>query len=328
VSTSAPTVPPWENAPDFLPRGVAADFIGAIEEASLALALGRVLRMSEATESLPIVAFRPQAKFVSPAYGGRKPVTEIRWTAVDIRAEEVAATIPVPNAWIQDANFDVEGQVERELANAMAYAIDQAILFGNDAPASFPTGGVVAFADAVSGADPLDTLSDAMGDLEGKGILPDGIAAGASIGAALRAAYRDAGELPGVRPADTIWGLPVRRSLAWTPPPDAIVGGWQYLAIGMREDVTFGRSTEGVLLDESGEIVATAFQDNVTLVKVYARLGCAIGQPARAVPGEAQPQKPFVSATWSGISPGSAPEGVSATAAARRGPGRPRSSDS
>lgn len=320
MSTGPVTVPPWENADQFLPRGVAQDFIGVIEETSMALSLGRTLRMSEATESIPIVAFRPQAKFVTPMYGARKPVTEIRWSAIEIRPEEVAATIPVPNAWIMDADFDVEGQVERELANAMAHAIDGAIMRGDGAPASFPPGGVVGFADpAPEGDDAIDTLSNAMAELEGKGIMPDGIAAGASIGSVLRAAYRDASALPGVRPADNLWGVPVRRSLSWEPPPDAIVGGWQYLAIGIREDITFGRSTDGVLLDDDGNIIASAFQDNVTLVKVYARLGCAIGMPSRAVPGAAVPQKPFVSASWTNGASGAS----AASASTRRGPGRP-----
>lgn len=292
------TVPPWTNADQFLPRGVAQDFIGVIEQVSIALSLGRTMRMSEATESIPIVAFRPQAKFVTPAYGGRKPATEIRWSAVEIRAEEVAATIPVPNAWIMDAGFDVEGQVERELATAMANAIDDAIMRGVGAPASFPTGGVVAFADAVTGGDAIEAISEGFENLEEKGILPDGIAAGAAIGSALRAAYAEAGALPGVAPANTLWGVPVRRSLSWESPPDAIVGGWQYLAIGIREDVTFGRSNDGVLLNDAGAIIASAFQDNVTLVKVYARLGCAIGMPSRPKPGAAVPQKPFASARW------------------------------
>jgi hypothetical protein len=295
------TVPPWENADELLPRGVATDFISMVEEASVALQLGMTLRMAAATESIPLIAFRPQAKWVSPAYGGRKPATEIKWTAVEIRAEEVAAVVPVPRAWIADAGFDVEGQVERSLAGAVAYAIDEAILFGNDAPASFPVGGVMAFADAVTGDNPLDAVSNAFADLEGKGIIPDGIGAGAAIGSALRAAYIEAGALPGVRPAATLWGVPVHQSLVFTgADADAIVGGYQYLAIGIREDVTFGTSDDGVLLDDSGEIIASAFQDNVRLVKIYARLGCAIGQPSRATPGEAEPQKPFAAATWSG----------------------------
>jgi hypothetical protein len=294
------TVPPWENADRLLPRGVAADFISMIEETSVALQLGRVLRMAAASESIPLVAFRPSAKWVTPAYGGRKPVSEIKWTAVEIKAEEIASVVGVPNAWIRDAQFDVEGQVERSLAGAVAYAIDEAILFGNDAPASFPAGGVMAFADTVSGDNPLDAVSNGFADIEGKGVIPDGIGAGAAIGTALRAAYTEAGALPGVRPAATLWGVPVHQSLVFTnADADAIVGGWQYLAIGIREDVTFGRSNDGVLLDDSGEIIASAFQDNLTLIKIYARLGCAVGMPARALPGEAEPQKPFAAVSWS-----------------------------
>lgn len=294
------TVPPWENADQLLPAGVAADFVGMIEETSLVLALGRTLRMSAVTESIPLIAFMPKAKFVSPAYGGRKPATEIKWTAVEIKAEEVAATVPVPNAWIMDAAFDVEGQVERSLATAVAHAIDQAIIFGQDAPASYPTGGILGFADQVTGADALSAVDAAMTDMEGKGVVPDGIAAGAKIGSALRQAYREANALPGERPAQVLYGVPVRQSLVFQGADvDAVIGGWQYLAIGIREDVTFGRSTDGVLLDDDGNIIASAFQDNVTLVKVYARIGCAIGQPSIAAPGELEPQKPFVAATWS-----------------------------
>ena len=277
----------------------------------MALRLGRVMRMSAASESIPVIAFRPTAKFVNPQYGGRKPVTEIRWTAVEIRPEEIAATLPVPNAWIQDANFNVEGQVEREMANAVAYALDQAILFGNDAPASYPPGGVVAFADSAERHNAILAVGDAMGDLEGKGILPDGIASGPAIGSALRDAYALHGEFD-TAPAQRLWGLPVARSLAWdaaASPPDAIVGGWNYLAIGIREDITFGRSTDGVLFNENGSVAASAFQDNVTLVKIYARIGCAIGMPAQAKPGAVQPQKPFCSATWVGIDPPVSPPG-------------------
>jgi hypothetical protein len=298
MSTSAPTVPPWENADQLLPRGVAQDFIGSIEERSIALALGRTMRMSEATESIPVIAFRPTAKFVTPAYGGRKPVTEVRWTAVEIKAEEVAATIPVPNAWIMDASFDVEGQVERELAGAVAFAIDQAILTGDGAPASFPTGGVEAFATEVSGPDALAAVDAGMTELETQGVTPDGIAAGPAIGSALRQAYREIGELPSVVPQRVLYGVPVETSLNWQADADAIIGGWQYLAIGIREDVTFGRSNDGVLLNDAGAVIASAFQDNVTLIKIYARVGCAIGRPLRA--NSNTPVDPFVAAKWNG----------------------------
>ena len=286
------------NYDEVLPRGVAADFVGLIQASSAALALGNVLRMSEAQESLPIVSFLPQAGFVSPRYGGRKPATNVEWDVQAIIAEEIAAVVPVPNAWMMDAGFDVEGQVEASLATAVARVIDGAILFGTGAPATFPTGGVVGAAGApVTGTDPIDTLSQAFGAVEADGLTPNGVAASSIIGGALRAAYTAAAALPSETPQQNLWGVQVSRGAFWdSTKGDAIVGDWQYLAIGIREDLTFGRSTDGVLLDTAGEIIASAFQDNVTLVKVYIRLGCAIGRPLN--PDGSGQVTPFSVADW------------------------------
>jgi hypothetical protein len=317
----------WANANLVLPRGVAQDFIGRIEQQSIAMQLGRTMRMSAATESIPVIAFRPTAKFVSPMYGGRKPVTEIRWTAKEIVPEEVACVLPVPNAWMQDANFDVEGQVEREMANAVAWTLDQAMIFGIDRPASYPVGGVLGFADTVNGRDALDAIDQGMEVLEKQGVSPDGIGSGAAIGSGLRQAYREAKALPGVAPSDQLYGVPVRRSLNWdlgASAADAVIGGWQYLAIGIREDVTFGESNDGVIFSDTGQLVASAFQDNVTLVKIHARIGCAIGQPMQPGPGAQPLVKPFVAAEWSSYVPptngdsGADPESQAARSRTRR----------
>ena len=280
------------------PRGVAADFIGLIEASSAALALGNVMRMSEGQEAVPIVSFLPVAGFVNPRYGGRKPATKVEWSTQALVAEEIAATVAVPTAWIMDAGFDVEGQVEQTLSTAVAKVIDEAILFGTGAPATFPVGGVVAAAGAAhTGADALAALDASFGALEADGVDPNGIAASSLIGSALRQAYQAAAALPGEAPAQTIWGVPVSKGAFWdSTKGDAIVGGWQYLAIGIREDITFGRSTDGVLVDGTGAIIANAFQDNLTLVKIYIRLGCAIGRPLN--PDGSGAITPFAVADW------------------------------
>jgi hypothetical protein len=117
------------------------------------------------------------------------------------------------------------------------------------------------------------------------------------IGGALRQAYREAAALPGERPAPTLWGVPVSLGRVWDASGgDALLGDWQYLVIGIREDITFGRSTEGVLMNDAGEIVANAFQDNLTLIKIYTRIGAAIGKPID--PASNAEVEPFASAKW------------------------------
>ena len=219
----------------------------------------------------------------------------------------------VPDVYIADTrgSWDVEASVENELAKAIGRTLDRAILFGTNAPPSFPTGGVLGSAATATGDDPLSAISDAMGQLEGEGIIPDGIAGGPSIGAALRAAYLEANALPSEAPSSSIFGLPVAVTAPWPATPNAIVGGWENLVIGIREDINFTVSRDGVLVDDEGQIQVSAFQDDQTLVRVYGRFGCAIGRPLAA--DGSGPSTPFVAASWT-----SSAGGLSATKAAKK----------
>src|SRR5262245_65144910 len=61
-----------------------------------------------------------------------------------------------PDNWIADFGFDVEASAEAELAKAVARVLDAAVLFGTNAPATFPPGGVVGAATASTGTGPLE----------------------------------------------------------------------------------------------------------------------------------------------------------------------------
>jgi hypothetical protein len=91
--------------------------------------------------------------------------------------------VAVADVDIQDAGPDLEASGERELGAAVARALDAAILFGTDAPGSFPVGGIIG--TAVTGTDALDK---ALATLEASGVMPTGIAAGMGINSALRQA--------------------------------------------------------------------------------------------------------------------------------------------
>jgi hypothetical protein len=301
-----------------LPTAVAARVIESAIKQSVVLALGTRQPMPTGVEQVPVVSVAPQAGWVSA--GGRKPIARIVWSAETLKAEEIAAVCAIPDVYISDAGtWNPEESTENELAKAVARALDSAVLFGTDAPPSFPQGGIAAMAGGpATGPDALAAISNAMGELEGEGIVPDGIAGGPSIGAALRGAYLHAGALPGESPANTIWGVPVAITAPWPSTPNAIVGGWENLLVGVREDVNFAISRDGVLLDDEGNIVVSAFQDDMTLVRVFARFGVAIARPLAADGSE--PSTPFVGATWS--TSGAASQSAQAEPE-RRGPGRP-----
>lgn len=303
-----------------LPVEVAARVIESAIKQSVVLQLGSRVPMPAGTETIPVVSTAPSASWVSA--GSRKPLTKVEWSSETLRAEEVASITAVPDVYIQDAPWDVEASVENELGKAVARTLDAAVLFGVNAPASFPSGGIAGLAGAaLTGADALEAIDAALTALEGDGLVPDGIASSSAIGSALRAAYREAAALPGEAPTSAVYGVPVAVTSPWdSSVADAFVGGWENLLIGVREDVNFAISREGVLVDEDGNIQVSAFQDDQTLVRVYARFGVAVARPLKA--DGSGPSNPFVGASWTGSTP-EPPEAASAPAAARP-VGRPR----
>jgi HK97 family phage major capsid protein len=276
-----------------IPTAVAREVIESASQTSVVLRLGRVIQMPEGVMNLPLVSVVPEAEFV--ASGGRKPLTTIEWSAAKLVPQEIAAVAFIPDDFLDDAGFPVWESVRDEIAAAIGRTLDKAVLFGTDAPPSFPAGGL-ATGTALTGTDALDAIDKGAAAIEAAGLTPNGIAAGPAIGTALRKAYKDVGALPGDAPTPAVYGLPVATTSTWdSSKGDAIVGDWTKLVIGIRQDVSFDLSTEGVLLDEAGEIVVSAFQDDVTLIRVFMRVAAAIGAPAKPGGGTADP---FVPVDW------------------------------
>jgi Phage capsid family len=271
-----PTV--YEN---LIPRTMAREVIAAMPGESATLRLGRRLTMPTGLTTIPVVSFLPQAGFVNPRYGGRKPATKIEWTAQNVQAEELACTLALPNAYIDDAGFPVWEQVRPQVTTSLAETLDAAVFFGTGAPAAFPAGGLAGMAGAaVTGADAPAAIDAAAAELEAGGVTPSGIVAGAAIGTALRQAYREAGALPGEAPAQVLYGWDVGQMVDWDETKgDALIGDFNYLLVGLVEDISFELSSEAILQDNAGEIIANAFQDNLTAMKCWMRVGIAVGQP-------------------------------------------------
>jgi hypothetical protein len=107
----------------------------------------------------------------------------------------------------------------------------------------------------------LDAIDKGLAAVEATGLAPNGVAAGLAIQTALRQAYRDVLAMPSEAPGQSVYGLALAVSSTWDASKgDAIVGDWTKLVIGIREDVSFDLSTEGVLLDDADAIVVSAFQ--------------------------------------------------------------------
>ena len=289
---------------DLIPSSVVAQVVEALRVQSATVALGNVIQIPTGEASVPILTEQPTASFVTPRYGGRKPLTQITWSAQRLVAEEIALTLGIPDAYLDDAQVPIWTMIRPSLATAIAQTLDQAGFFGVDAPASYPVGGVAAAAQPPVGTTDkaADSLDAAMAAIEQSGLTPSGIAANAIIRQALRAEAR----MQLVPVATDIeyayYGLPTVTLAPWDAAQgDAFVGDYATcLLVGLREDVVFETSTDGVLLDDTGAIAISAFQDDTTLMRVRMRVGVALGVP---VGPDGNPTVPFKAAKWTPTAP-------------------------
>ena len=304
---------------NLIPQEVQAAVIEGVTNASVALSLGNVQPMPTGSEAVPVLGTLPTAGWVAGATG-RKPATTMAWTSQVLKAEEVAAVIDVPTAYLDDAGFPLWDSIQPRMVEALSLVIDEAVLFGTGAPASFPAGGVLAASAAVAlpaapQADMAGLYNAALSTVEAAGLNPTGHGADVTARGRMRGSRTTTGEplfVPSIAQNDppTIYGLPVYWSSGGafdTTKAISFTGDWSLLRLGVRQDVTVDQSAEGVLVDNAGAVVVSAFQDDKILMRVHMRLGCVIGRPVtQKAPAGARP--------WAHIPPAALPAGASIVA--------------
>jgi hypothetical protein len=286
----------WENG-GLLPEAVSREILTAAQEQSACMALATVRPMAEHIEWLPLTELAPSAGWVE-GRGGKKPYSEVTWSAEKLIPRELAAITSVADSLIRDAGFDVEASVQTEFSAAIAKVLDAAILHDVDRPNGYPE---LLEGEPIEGADPLDAIDRGLSTIEASGIQATAIVASPEIGGALRRAYKEAAALPSEQPTAAAWGAPIRVTPSWPANADfnAIIGNWSYLVLGVREDISFEKTDSGVLTDEEGAVTLSAFESDTTLIRCHTRIGAAVGRPA----GPNGPITPFVAVSWPAVEP-------------------------
>lgn len=276
--------------PNLLPIGVARDVITAATEGSALMRHATVRRMAAGQERLALRTVNPTAEFVN-AYGGRKPLSDVVYEQDSLVAEEVALTVAIPDAFLMDSSFNVDADIQSAFAEAIARALDMAALHGVGAPASFPTGGLIALAGTpvqpAAGESIAAALDAAFGQVEAAGGIPDAVIASSRLRSALRA-YSNVEGQPLVDPND-VYGVDLDVTRHWTadPTPDGLVGDFTGVIVGIREDIKVRKSQDAVLQDGTGGIIVNAFQDDSTAYRAYMRVGIAVpGIPTGEAEGD------------------------------------------
>jgi HK97 family phage major capsid protein len=279
--------------------------------------LARVQPMPTRQSIAPVLASYPEAKWLTGANQAakdtaKKTSTSVDWSAVTLRAEEMAVLVPIPDAYVQDTGVDLFSEIKPLLGMAFGRKIDAAALFDVDNP--WNTGGGIfqqaiaagnyvdlgATTDPVTG-NPQDLgqdLADCATLLEDDGFDLSGWASYSSFKWRLvkqRSTTGEpiyaAGDMSKGQPA-TIYGEPYAavKNGTWDRNKAlAIAGDWEYARVGVRQDITFSISDSAVMTNSDGTVAYNAYEQDGKILRAVMRVAFAIQAPKVTPVNEVNP---------------------------------------
>jgi HK97 family phage major capsid protein len=277
---------------------------GAIAESAVLRMGRRLANMSSKTQTINVLDALPSAYFVNGEATGDgagdafKQTTKMAWDKKKLYAEEIAVIVPIPEAALDDADYDIWGEVKPRLTEAFGKVIDAAILFGTNKPTTWRTG-VVPAAIAAGNGVPVGTsvFDDIMGEngliskVELDGFNPNGVMSAIQMRGKLRGLKDTTGQpiFKSDMQGTTRYGLDgmdmyFPMNGAFDPAQaQMIVGDWSQLVYAIRQDMTFKIFTEGVIQDPSTKAITyNLMQNDMVALRAVMRLGWEIANPVNA----------------------------------------------
>lgn len=104
----------------------------------------------------PVLATKPHANWVQESSSlptGVKPTGKVTWADKTLVAEELAVIVPIHEDVIADATTDVLMDITKAGGEAIAMALDAAVIFGHNKPATWTSNALLPSAVATGGAN-------------------------------------------------------------------------------------------------------------------------------------------------------------------------------
>ena len=288
----------------------ANEIIQGVVTQSAVLQRGRKLaNMTARQYKMPVLDMLPIAYFVN-GDTGQKQTTKQAWDKKFIVAEEIAVIVPVPEAVLDDSDYDIWGEVRPRIVEAFGKKIDGVVLFGTDKPSSWRND-IVATATAANAVVTLgsaDNLYDKiMGEdgsialVENSGYFVNGHMADISMRAKLRGLKNTNGDplFKSDMQSNTTYSLdgspmnfPNNGSFDKSKAL-MISGDFSQLVYSIRQDITFKLFTEGVVQNTDGSIAYNLMQNDMVALRAVMRLGWEIPNPINSVQENKTKRCPF-----------------------------------
>ena len=312
------------DAAALIPEDVSLDILQEVAGSNPLMQLARRLpNMPTSQRRMPVMSALATAYFVT-GDNGKKQTTEVNWENKYLDAEELAVIVPIPEAVLDDASYDVWGQVRPEVVKAINVAICQAVLYGTNIPASWTTNlgaaglvaGCTAAAHTISLAAYADSYEAILGEtaagVDGLFMLVEADGFGVSGNLAhvsMKGKLRNTRDSNGMPVFKTSMQAPSVYELDGTPcyfPDDGsmvagsslmISGMWSHLVYAMRQDITYKILDQAVIQDGAGTIVYNLAQQDMVALRAVIRLGFALPNPINRMNTTAATRFPFATLT-------------------------------
>jgi HK97 family phage major capsid protein len=276
-----------------IPEDVSRALVARVADDSAALNLFRRVPVNRGQTRMPVLSALPVAYFVT-GDTGLKQTTEVNWANKFLNIEEIATIAPIPDAVVADMETNVWDEAMPYLVEAVGRALDNAVFFGVNAPASWPTN--VSAAAAAAGNTVTEgaiataggffaDIDSAISTIETDGFDMTGIVAARSARGRFRSARNgdgdrlDANRLGG--DLNSLDGSPIVYPMRGLFPTGGaagtnvrlFVGDWDEFVLGVRQDITLKVLTEAVIQDNTGAIVYNLAQQDMTALRLTFRVG-------------------------------------------------------
>ena len=265
---------------------------------SVFMSMARKLpNMTSNQTRIRVLDFLPTAYWVN-GDTGMKQTTRQAWDNVFINAGELAVIVPISDAVLSDAEFDIFGEVTPRVMEAIGQKVDAAVIFGDNRPAEWGLDIISRARQAgnnvspATGKDYYDLILGENGvfaKVEDDGYGVTGALAPMNFKSKLRG-LRDTTGQPIFKSnmqdvaRYSLDGAPItfpENGAFYANIAQLVVGDFSQAVYAIRQDITVKILDQGVIQDpDTKEIIYNLAQQDMTALRIVFRMGWALPNPA------------------------------------------------
>ena len=271
---------------------------GVVTSSQALKSMRELPRMTTKQAKMAVLGMLPEASFLA-GDSDIKPTTKLMWENKFITAEELAVIVPIPEAVLDDAEYDIWAEIKPRIIEAFGKKIDEAIFLGKGKPASWREGLIPSIINAGANIAPSTNnlytqISQAMAKVENSGFNVSAILGGVSLKQAFREGLLDTTGQP-LSAGNEVVALPrmYMDNGTWdNTKAKFIVGDFNQAVFAIRQDVTFKLLDQASLTVGDGTYFNLAERDCVAL-RCVMRLGWEVPNAINALEQDEAVRFPF-----------------------------------